>query len=69
MDLERCEAEHDWSNTEVLHVRITDPDTGKIAHVHFSVGIKNGRPYGEVVTIRENDESRKSATATWRQPS
>lgn len=70
LDITEAEVGERPVTTEVLHVRIQRED-GRIAHLHFSVGINNqGRAYGEVAAMHNEPRKQvvRKATAGWREP-
>jgi hypothetical protein len=70
LDITEAEVGERPVTTEVLHVRIQRAD-GKIAHLHFSVGINNqGRPFGEIAAMHDTPQKQvvRKATAGWREP-
>ena len=69
LSVDRCEIDEDYSNEQVLDVRIHDAEKNKNAIFHVSIGVKKGRPFCEVVGSTNNSKKSniKRITAQWRE--
>lgn len=71
LDVARCEIESQGGESNVqhvLHVRVYDEESDKVAHFHLRIGVSRGRPWLEVAAQRGNGSKNllKKAVAVWR---